>query len=267
MGTSPEGRSGLIMWLLLALALTAASIVCWPQPGWLTTDFKSLLPGGQMTPWQDRAAAAASANFDQQLVLLVQGEDPVLVAQFLERAEGHFQRAGYVDADFEQEQARRRSELSDALYPYRWGLLRDQSVQSLNEDPVAYFTEFQRLLYSPLGIARLRTLQGDPTGHFSDFMQSVAPAAPVSPSGDGPAAQLVTLGLRSEYLGFSRLPQLHAIYQNLEQEADGQDLVLSVSGVPLYSAFGVVSAQSEMSTIGLASLLALVLSRWFSVHR
>jgi predicted exporter len=264
MGSNPEGRSGLVFWLLLTVALTTTSILRWPEPGWLSTDFKSLLPGGQFTPWQDRAAEAASSNFDQQLVLLVQGNDPARASQFMERARGRFHQGGYVDADFEQEQADRWSQLSDALYPYRWGLLKGQATPALSETPSAYFADFQRLLYSPLGIARLRSLERDPTGHFSDFMQSLAPTGFISRGNSEQAAQFATLSLNSERLGFSRLPELHAIYQDLEQAAAEQGLVLSMSGVPLYSAFGVVSAQSEMRTIGLASLLVLVvLLAWF----
>ena len=148
--------------------------------------------------------------------------------------------------------------LSDTLYPFRWGLLSESSALALRENPQGYFADFQRLLYSPLGIARLSSLEADPTGHFTDFMQTLAPARLVSEGDASLITRWTTLSLRPEQLGFSRLPQLYWVYQDLQQEAKAQGLSLSVSGVPLYSAFGVVSAQTEMSTIGLASLLLLI---------
>ena len=82
MGPAPESRGGLICWLVLASVLAALALWRWPPPGWLATDFKSLLPDAGSTPWEDRAAIAAAASFDQQLVLLVQGFRPRCGSRF-----------------------------------------------------------------------------------------------------------------------------------------------------------------------------------------
>ena len=95
MASNPEGRTGLIFWLILVVALTLLAIARWPAPGWLSTDFKSLLPGDSSSPWHDRAADAASANFDAQLVVMVQGSDSPRVESFVEEVKERFLSRGF----------------------------------------------------------------------------------------------------------------------------------------------------------------------------
>lgn len=260
MTTTPSARVGLALWLLLAALTATVAVARWPGAQFLATDFPSLLPRSSADPWLERAATAARGSFDRQLVLLASAQDPATAEDVLNRSVAALAAAGFADPEFEQEQARRWQALSAALYPYRWGLLTDADRRALQRDAGAALAGFRGRLYSPLGLTYLRNLERDPTGHFARYLRAFGAAPP----GAGGARRLTTLSVPAERLGFDALPALHATFGELQQAAQKADAQLYATGVPLYSAFAVVSARREMSTIGLASLSLLVLVLlWF----
>ncbi|NND68209.1 MAG: MMPL family transporter, partial [Halioglobus sp.] len=249
-----KARVGLALWLLLVVALALTAVWRWPGTQFLATDFPSLLPHSAADPWLTRATTAASSSFDRQLVLLVSANDPATADAFLAHSVEALANSGFADPAFEQEQARRWQALSTALYPYRWGLLTSADRRALEADAATAFAQFRGLLYSPLGLTYLRGLERDPTGHFGRYLRSFRPAPPAADAG----RRLATLSVPAEGLGFDALPSLHAAYRELQKQAQAGGAELHATGVPLYSAFAVVSARQEMSTIGIASLVLLV---------
>lgn len=258
--TIHKAGAGLLLWLLLVAALALAAVIRWPGAQFLATDFPSLLPHSAADPWLARATDAAGGSFDRQLVLLVSANDPEAAEAFLAHSVDTFAAAGFADPGFEQEQARRWQALSAALYPYRWNLLTDVDRTALQADAANALAEFRRLLYSPLGLTYLRGLERDPTGHFGRYVRAFSPAPPTA----GDAARLATLSVPAAALGFDALPRLHAAYLDLQQQAGAAGAEFHATGVPLYSAYAVVSARQEMSTIGIVSLVLLVgILVWF----
>jgi predicted exporter len=242
-------------------AILAISQTQWPEQGWLAADFQALLPASSSSKWTERASREASSAYDRQVLWLVEGDDSVSVRNFLTIVLARLDETGYSDPTFERVQAERWSALSAALYPHRWGLLSAADRAELERDPAAYFLQFRRLLYSPLGGQPLSMLEVDPTGLFGRFLQAAAPVIDMqanSVAENGPHSELAVVSIHPERLGFDALAGLYDLFHSLRDDARARGLKLHVTGVPLYSAYGVHSAKLEMSTIGIASLVLLV---------
>jgi len=247
-----------VLWLLGLACLCLLAALRWPQQDWLAVDFQALLPEREANPWISVANKQAGQDYDSMLVWLVEGEGAQQVGTFATSLKTQLETAGYADPDFTERQLANWKLLTATLLEHRRGLLSISDQQLLQRDPEAYFERARQLLYSPLGGFALSFLETDPSGLFTNFLSGVNPT-PAAVIGDaGVYRELVVINIPPQQLGFTRLADLYPLYQSLRQQANQQQLTLYATGAPLYSAYGVQSAQREMSTIGLASLALLV---------
>lgn len=256
---------GALVWLIALAALLGAAYLKWPQHSWLAADFQSLLPAANSSPWIEQANNASSTAYERQVVWLVQGKDTTSVRDAIARVRDQLAESGYLDEQFEEQQAARWRALSAALYPYRAGLLADSDRAQLSAEPAAYFTQFQRLLYSPLGSQAVTGLETDPAGLFASFVGNAAPssielayAAADSEALAEDHIEFAATSINPQRLGFDSLAGLYDLYRGLQSELRDKGITLYATGAPLYAAYGVHSAKREMSTIGVASALLLI---------
>jgi predicted exporter len=254
--------AALLLWAMGALAVAFCANSLWPQGEWLKTDFYSLLPENTDNPWLVRANALASSSYDSQMVVMVEGNDGADVSRFLEVVRDRLQKEGYVDTSFDNSEAGKWRALSELLFPYRWGLLNASDRETLRHDPAGYLAQFRRLLYSPLGGVLASTLQSDPGGLYRSYFEAAIPSMVEEPpvtSANEPVSELTVFNVLPQQLGFGAMAGLYITYGSLKEEAKQHGLSLYATGTPLYSAYGVHSAELEISTIGLASLVAVIL--------
>ena len=250
--------SGFSTWIVVVALLITVALARWPEQNWLATDFQALLPSSSSDGWVEQANQEAASAYNKQVLWLLEGDDPVKVSQHLAVVLQRLADTGYADSSFEKVQTQHWQALSAVLYPHRWGLLSTADKATLQRDPAAYFVQFQRLLYSPVGSRQLSMLESDPMGLYGKFLQATAPSSPDSGSQGQRYWQLGTVSIDPRRLGFDALGGLYTLYQSLKAEAQLQGIELHATGVPLYSAYGVHSAKLEMSTIGVISLALLV---------
>ena len=254
--------SAVSLWIIIVAGVMLLIINRWPQGQWLKTDFYSLLPSGSDNTWLVRASALAASAYESQLLLMVEGNDGAEVSQFLEAAGDRLLREGYVYSRLEESETKKWRILSERLYPHRWNLLYVGDRESLQKNPVAHLEQFRRQLYSPLGIALIGKLQSDPAGFYRNYLEAAMPseatASRAAANGDK-AVEFAAYLVSPQQQGFGGTNDLYATYLSLRAEAEEAGLKLHATGVPLYSAFGVHSAASEISTIGTASLVLSML--------
>ena len=249
----------LSLWTLIATGLAVLAQAAWPAGGWLATGFDTLLPSDRSSPWQARADAAATAAFERQLVFLVAGEEAGQVEAFVQMLESQLRTGGYLEADVQDSEAERWRQLSQWLYPHRQGLLAHADREGLRQEPAEHLAQFRRLLYSPLGGSLTNSLPSDPAGLFRNYLEATNPLpAPVQDLADAAATRLLIYQLRASPDAVQAGSGLYQRYLSLQTEAAERGLSLYATGAPLYSAYGVYSAQREISTLGLLSLLMLV---------
>lgn len=263
MPARPPKNGAVVLWLLGVTAIALLALLHWPQGEWLKTDFTALLPAGSNDPWQVRANTAAAAAFEGQLVILVVGDSAEAVGGFIHIVDETLRADGYVDASLEAVEAGKWHALSERLYPYRWNLLAPSDREALQRDPIASLKRFRRLLYSPLGGSMASALATDPAGLYRNFLEAAAPPASLVPGAllaQGRATELALYQVRAPGGGAAPSAGLYTAYLSLREQAATRGLALHATGAPLYSAYGVLSAEREISTIGLISLIVLVIA-------
>lgn len=146
--------------------------------------------------------------------------------------------------------------------------LREQTPQFWREAALAK-------LYSPFGGPKLGAWRDDPFGLFAAWVQERAQETPVRPR-DGrlfvgnTEKQYVLLPLNLKLPAFSMSAQ-QAIIPLLAQARQAAQLAVPqaevlTTGVVLHAAAAGAQAEAEVSTIGLGSLLGIVLLMWLSFH-
>lgn len=258
MPTQYPSRVAIALWLTGVVAIALVALLRWPEGEWLKTDFSALLPAGSVSPWQLRANTAAAAAFENQLVVVVAGDSVAAVSSFLQLVDERLRSGGYVQSRLEESEAGKWRALYERLYPYRWSLLAPSDREALQHDPAASLEHFRRLLYSPLGGGLASTLKSDPAGLYRNFLQTGTPAVRLA-AGAVVGQMKVTEVSHYQIYASNRGAGLYTTYLSLRAQAGERGLAMHATGAPLYSAYGVLSAEREISTIGLVSLIVLAI--------
>ncbi|WP_188113693.1 MMPL family transporter [Salinicola halimionae] len=254
-------------WLwLVALAFCAVWL------GWMLrqglpadTDLTALLPADRQAPLIEKADRELGRGFENRFLLLLGDDDRVATTQALGRSLQQLVDDGQLAGiDW------RELDLADAdphewMGPWRYRLLTPQWQQAIDTDGGSTLVDpALRQLFSPT--ARPNPV-ADPFG-LLDAWLSRLPQSPV-----GAADGLLTLD-RSHQPGNQKwsvligeldgspydLPMQSALHTTLEQfQQQHPDAELLRSGLVFHAAAGARQAKHEMSTIGAASLLGVLL--------
>jgi predicted exporter len=159
---------------------------------------------------------------------------------------------------------------------HRLTLLTAQQEQQLRDMPSSFWLQGAlSKLYSPFGGPKLGSWQEDPFGLFSGWVQERAQETPVRPR-DGhlfvadASKQYVLLPLTLKVPALSMTAQ-ETVLPLLQQAAAAArkaapQVELIHAGVILHAANASAQASGEVSTIGIGSLLGIILLMWFAFH-
>ncbi|CAA0108437.1 Uncharacterised protein [BD1-7 clade bacterium] len=258
--------SRLLVWLLLVLCIGAAAISQWPSLK-LSSDIFSLLPAADQRPVVQAAVARQKERLNNRVIFMASGvtaEDAVKHAKSIEKdllASNLFT---------EVERAIKlgdQASVYQKLSPYRFLLMTPADQNALTHSPAEYIQQGLQVIYSPLGLERLATLQQDPLHTFGDYLASLSPdqlslvdeTPIVKDNATGDYFALITTDASGKATGMGYYRQLLGVYSNIKHTASQQKTTVLAAGLPLYTAFGAQSAESEVSTVGTISILAIVL--------
>ncbi|UTA48725.1 hypothetical protein L1F30_04075 [Simiduia sp. 21SJ11W-1] len=250
-------------WALLLVA--AAVLLCVRLADYrFDASLLSLLPVEQQQDIAHQRAAQANAHLTQ----LVDRELLVLVGAETEAQSAHW--AGQVQARlasnerqvqaFEQGQAKA---LAEAYFPYRYFLLAPEDRARLASSPEQLVQAARRQLYSPMG-AGFQAVD-DPFWLFQRYLQSLAAQSPVQWVGGWPTLYgdtRVYRLLRFRIVGSAfdaraqgdLADQLDALHAELPAGVH-----LLSSGLVVHAAYGARMAKQEISTVGVGSLVGVLL--------
>ncbi|MQA19159.1 MMPL family transporter [Rugamonas rivuli] len=159
---------------------------------------------------------------------------------------------------------------------HRLALLTAQQEAQLHHQPAQFWLEAAlNKLYSPFGGPNLGSWREDPFGLFAGWVQERAQETPVRPR-DGhlfvadAQRQYVLLPLTLKVPALSMTAQ-DTVLPLLKQAGDAArkatpQVELIQAGVILHAANASAQASGEVSTIGIGSLLGIVLLMWFAFH-
>lgn len=268
-------RYAALLWLLVAALLLGHNGYLWlVQRIAPNTDILALLPAQQQDPIKQQAFDHMVDSAQQRLVTLVGAPD----WEQARRAADAYQAVLAPHADLlAQDDAASDQMQRDWLAPFagsRLGLLTPQQRSDLQTRPAAYWSQRALAgLYGAFGGPRLGAWQDDPFGLFSGWVQARAQETPVRPrdgrlfvEAGGRSYVVLLMHLRPPAFAMSTqeavTPLIAAAKQAALQAVPGSDVISA--GVVLHAAAASAQAAGEMSTIGIGSLLGIVLMMWLT---
>ena len=240
-------------------------------------------------------------NTDIMALLPVQERDPVLQQSFSHMVDAAQQRVIVLVGATDWDDARRAADAYNAVLAPRkdlfettridektqgdWlslfqrhslTLLTSQQEAQLRAQPPQFWLDAAlSKLYSPFGGPKLGSWQQDPFGLFAGWVQERAQETPVRPrdghlfvAGGDRQYVLLPLVLKVPALSMTAqetvLPLLKQAAAAARKAAPQVELIQA--GVILHAADASAQASGEVSTIGIGSLLGIILLMWFAFH-
>ncbi len=247
-------------WTLAFAALVAHQVYLWTGGLQVETDLLRLLPQGERDEVAEGALRALADSASRQVVVLVGGPDAATEAARFEAA---------VDASVLAPvplPASPEDSLLEALLPHRDRLLTAGQRSQLAALSAEQLTERALLQLQQPMAARLGDFRDDPLQLFPEFLRERAQASRVRPV-DGQLRVGDEVLLRFEVKGagmsLGSEPRLQQALDAAKARV-ATDTTLLVAGVPLFAETASVQANNEVNTIGLGSLLAIILVMWLA---
>lgn len=259
-------------WVALLLTLTLS--LFWRLPHYVfDAGLLSLLPN------QTYADAAVTERIqsveshlqrmaDRELIVLVGSPDAPQSRQWAERIRQELRSDVRQPVDIGQQQL---NEFSQHYFPYRSFLLTDADALALEQAPEHLLGEARNRLYSPLasGYDAIR----DPFWLFQHYLQGLAQRSPVNMQDEWPTLhadtmtyRLLRFRLQGDVFDLSTQADLLERLSGI-RAALPAGVELLTSGLVVHAAYGAAQARREISTVGLGSLLGVLLLLWLALGR
>ncbi|SDI76610.1 Predicted exporter [Ferrimonas sediminum] len=251
--------SWLALLLLVLLATAFRQGFSWPA---MSTDITTLLPSGQ-----DEAASEVVNRFatagGQTFFLLLDAPDSGMATAM---ADSLSQRLGRSGAVLQSASDSGMASLGRFLYPYRFGLLTPAQQRELQQQPPQQWLSRLYLALSTPGVTPAAGLiEGDPLLLFPDYLQSLAQGIegwqPEERGLSRSWEQRQLLLTRWQLQGSAFEPEAQKrLLQALNEESERwPEITVTRAGVVFHAAEATAQAKREMTWLGSASLLLVVL--------
>lgn len=268
---------GFFIWVIGVLFLMMGMVASHLNgDGRLSTDLMALLPATEQDPASAMASQRFMENFSQRVTLVISSPSRDRAREAALALEGRLQEAGI----FQQLVARLKPELWDNIghyyFPYRYQLL-SREDRALPNDLLGerLINGSLNTLASPMGMVGSGQLLNDPLFLMSNWFRSLQGSAGQLTPDEGFLTVeqsdryhiMITGLLKGEVLTLSRqeavVRAINAAIQSVEGSLPVEDsfnpVDITASGMIFHAKAGADSAQSEVSTIGVGSLLGVVL--------
>ncbi|MES3024156.1 MAG: MMPL family transporter [Pseudomonadota bacterium] len=237
------------------------------------TDILALLPVQERDPVLQQSFSHMVDAAQQRVIVLIGAPE----WDDTKRAAAAYNAVLATRADLVEQAAMGENAESDWLAPFQKHslvLMTPQQEALLREQPARFWTDAALAkLYSAFGGPKLGAFQDDPFGLFSGWVQERAKETPVRPR-DGllfvadAERQYVLAPLTLKLPALSMSAQ-QAVLPLLEKAAAAAraavpGVQVASAGVVLHAAAAAAQAEREMSTIGLGSVLGIILLTWFT---
>ncbi|MCA2415793.1 MULTISPECIES: MMPL family transporter [Vibrio] len=257
-----------LVWLnlvVLAGALLLKQWV-WSAESPIETNILKLLPKNQQNPVAEQAFESVSASMSDKVIFVITAPDKnalfAAAAEFDKelRQSNHFRDVvGKISPQEQQAWA-------SYYFKHRFQLLTPEQRERLSQNPEQQVQHVIQSLYNPFSGVTGQELQNDPFLLFRDYLSQVTQQSSsfrldngyLSVEKDGAQYLLITTELKdSPYslTGQLAVPDIQALEQNVAQKYGAE---VAHTGVLFYADFGTQSAKSEISTIGVFSLLGII---------
>ncbi|MGZ3242038.1 MAG: MMPL family transporter, partial [Burkholderiaceae bacterium] len=270
-----------VLWALVVGILLAHNAYLWTAKKIVPdTNILALLPVQERDPILQESFTHMVDSAQQRLIVLI-GADDWAQAQraadaYVAVLKPHADLLKFSDAASDQSQ----TDWLKLFQQHRLALVNAQDDLALRapanpESKQAWIDSALSKLYSPFAGPKLGSFQDDPFGLFSGWVQARAQETPVRPRdgrlfvADG-QRQYVVLPITLQVPAFAIsaqetvTPLLTQARQAAQQAVPKSEVI--AAGAILHAAAAGEQATREVSTIGIGSLIGIVLLMWFTFH-
>jgi predicted exporter len=270
-----------VFWAVVVGILLAHNAYLWAAKKIVPdTNILSLLPVQERDPVLQESFTHMVDAAQQRLIVLIGADDWTQAGRaadaYIAVLKPHADLLKFSDAASEQTQ----SDWLKLFQQHRLALVTAQDELALRtsssaQSRQAWVDAALSKLYSPFAGPKLGSFQDDPFGLFSDWVQARAQETPVRPRegrlfvADG-QRQYVVLPITLQVPAFAMsaqetvMPLLTQARQAAQQAVPKSEVI--AAGAILHAAAAGGQATQEVSTIGIGSLVGIVLLMWFTFH-
>lgn len=258
-----------LLWLLVILlaifALVRQTIFQPELP--IESNILALLPENQQDPFAEQAFAQVSNNLSKKVVFLISSGDRDGVIAAASDFSGKLLTTNLFSAVNAQLTSEEQQAWAKLYFPYRAQLLNEEQKERLQHAPQNQLTKVLQQLYNPFSGVTGSELANDPFLLFRDYLSAQNNSSSKFSLYQG---YLTTeyqdkhyLIIRADLAGSpysSELQNRLALLRELEESTAAQFHVELVhTGTLFFAAYGTQSAKSEISTIGVGSLIGVII--------
>lgn len=263
-----RGSLPLITWAVLLLAaVVVAAMQTSRDDTWVRSNVFELLPAADYDPLQEQATRVVDAELGTRLLFFVGHEDRDVAKQAVGRFGETLSELELLESVTIRADESEFAAMGELYYPLRSRMLSDAQLDQIENNIDAIEAAAISKLYSPFGAAG--DLATDPFFLFADSLQALQPASSALQLDDGYLwAQrngrhyvLAVANLVSPSLSIGEQEELatHINSTLAEMQAEQPQLDVLKTGFSFYAHHATQSAKGEISTIGVGSLIGLLL--------
>lgn len=250
------------VWLLIVLLLIIMAALSHPV---IDTSMMSLLPASEQKPIVKAASEKMGRQFSQRLLILVTAEQSELRKQAVRTLAEQLIALPQVESVDWQLRGSEVVQAQESIFPYRYSLLTDDIAAKIDAgDTAALSQKALARIINPMGTASV-SLISDPFGLMTAWLEkSVSDIQIVQDDGflqleKSPMTYLMVIHLATDAFAISTQKAVLNANQQQITEMAAQGVAVQSAGLLVHAHAGALQAQKEMSTIGLGSLLGIVL--------
>lgn len=276
--SSPKWR--LAIWLLLMLSASLWTLQLWQNGARVQSDILAMLPHLQQDKLTERALNQVEATLaDQVYIALVAKDETTAIAAaklLMQKLETDLVSTGknaalthIRSADMQLGEA-----LGQYYFPHRFKLLTAPQTEALATKDIGNLIEAATVqLYNAFSYANSNLLAQDPLLLFPANLLALAPSSKVRANqgillvnqGDNVAAVVMAKGQESAFNPNAQLAQMTALTVTLDAvEKNYPDITVLKAGALFHAIAATQTAKSEISILGLASLLGVIALVWLA---
>lgn len=276
--SSPKWR--LAIWLLLMLSASLWTLQLWQNGARVQSDILAMLPHLQQDKLTERALNQVEATLaDQVYIALVAKDETTAIAAaklLMQKLETDLVATGKNAAltDIRSADMQLGEALGQYYFPHRFKLLTAPQAEALATKDIGNLIEAATAqLYNAFSYANSNLLAQDPLLLFPANLLALAPSSKVKASqgillanqGDNVAAVVMAKGQESAFNPNAQLAQMTALTLGLDAVKQSYpDITLLKAGALFHAIAATQTAKSEISILGLASLLGVIALVWLA---
>lgn len=270
----------LAIWLLLMLSASLWTLQLWQNGARVQSDILAMLPHLQQDKLTERALNQVEATLaDQVYIALVAKDETTAIAAaklLMQKLETDLVATGTNAAltDIRSADMQLGEALGQYYFPHRFKLLTAPQAEALATKDIGNLIEAATAqLYNAFSYANSNLLAQDPLLLFPANLLALAPSSKVRASqgillanqGDNVAAVVMAKGRESAFNPNAQLAQMTALTLGLDAVKQSYpDITLLKAGALFHALAATQTAKSEISILGLASLLGVIALVWLA---